>query len=118
MIAIPQRVMDIAEMKPLLPLDFSVSMKSEMSLTALGSTDPMAKRDGGVMSHNSNSSNSSNHNNNNNHPNCNGGTGGGMLLSPEKGSSSAFKVVTPKHCDGRLEGIIQIQTSLFIDLYI
>lgn len=96
MLAAPQRIMDISEMKPLLPLDFSLSMKSELSLTALGAVvDPIhTKRDGGQS--------------NNNNNNCNGGTGGGMLLSPEKGSSSAFKVVTPKHCDGRSKMISKI----------
>lgn len=28
--------------------------------------------------------------------------GASMLISPEKGSQSAFKVVTPKHTDGKL----------------
>lgn len=105
MLVATRRIMDISEMKPLLPLDFSLSMKSEMSLTSLGgAADPiMSKRDGGITSHNNNNNGSSTNNNNHNqiHTNCNGGTGGGMLLSPEKGSSSAFKVVTPKHCDGR-----------------
>lgn len=62
--------MEISEMKPLLPLDFSLSVKSEgnSSLTNMTSSH---KADGP------------------------------MLLSPEKGSSSAFKVVTPKNSDGK-----------------
>lgn len=34
------------------------------------------------------------------HVKANNGTS--MLISPEKGSQSAFKVVTPKHADGKL----------------
>lgn len=60
--------MDI-EMKPMLPLDFSLNVKSEgnPSLSINGKSD-----------------------------------GPNGLLSPEKGSSSAFKVVTPKHSDGKI----------------
>lgn len=76
-------------MKPLLPLDFSLNMKSEMSVNLTLTDNAMvAKRDATTT----------------------GTSGGGMLLSPEKGSSSAFKVVTPKHSDGtcaRLPGICQ-----------
>lgn len=60
--------MEISEMKPLLPLDFSLSVKSE------GNSSLM------TTSHKAD---------------------GPMLLSPEKGSSSAFKVVTPKNSDGK-----------------
>ena len=60
--------MEMSEIKPNLPLDFSLSVKTE----GTHSLSMNLKNDGGTV-----------------------------LLSPEKGSSSAFKVVTPKHSDGK-----------------
>lgn len=45
--------------------------------------------------------------------------GASMLISPDKSSQSAFKVVTPKHADGKSHTasgklISQIQVSLYI----
>lgn len=64
--------MDVAEMKTSqLPLDFSLNVKTE-GVTNLNIQVRTA--DNGASS---------------------------MLISPEKGSQSAFKVVTPKHTDGK-----------------
>lgn len=81
--------MEISEMKPLLPLDFSLSVKSEGN-SSLTNMTASHKADGP------------------------------MLLSPEKGSSSAFKVVTPKNSDGKLTVIsvfffFSLNEKLFYD---
>lgn len=59
-------MMEITEMKPLLPLDFSLNVKTEVNSNLSMKNDVSS-----------------------------------ALLSPEKGSSSAFKVVTPKNSDGK-----------------
>lgn len=39
--------------------------------------------------------------------------GASMLISPDKSSQSAFKVVTPKHADGKL-CVIRVHETIFL----
>lgn len=70
------------EMIPQLPLDFS-RVKTESSASVLSSM--VSGGVGGGHHHNKGEM-----------------VMGNMLLAPEKGSTSAFKVVTPKNSDGKL----------------